>query len=132
MKESGSTFEIIIFPDSGIETEESVIAERDENLSISIISKATLDKLAVEYDPCNREPDRGSENKLYSTIGKVVLRWHKKDAVKSYSETFYVANTATPAAILGASADSSSKELEIHTLGLKKQTAGIVNLSLLI
>jgi hypothetical protein len=125
-------FEIIIFPESGAETEESIIAERDERLSISIISKATLDKLAVGFHPCSREPDTGSENKLYSTIGKVVLRWHEKDSAKSYSETFYVANIATPAAILGATANLSSKEPTINPVGLEKQTAGIVNLPLLI
>lgn len=94
---------ITIFSESE-ETEETLIAQADDILPISIISKVTLNKLEVEYEQCSHGNVKDSRNKVYAPMGMVKLRWHKVEKAKSYPEDFYVVDIDTSFAILGKNA----------------------------
>lgn len=86
-----------------------------------------LDRLRVTYTPCQKAAVTDDRNIQYSPIGEVTLRWHKKQGAKSYSETFFVVDAQTALVILGQTAFpniSQSSGDNIHTLGLKSETAG--------
>lgn len=102
MKDSVSV-EITIFSESE-DTEETLIAQADEILPISIISKVTLKNLEVEYEQCSHGKVKDSRNKVYALMGMVKLRWHKVEKAKSYAEDFYVVDIDTSFAILGKTA----------------------------
>lgn len=102
MKDSDSVY-ITIFSESE-ETEETLIAQADDILPISIISKVTLNKLEVEYEQCSHGNVKDSRNKVYAPMGMVKLRWHKVEKAKSYPEDFYVVDIDTSFAILGKNA----------------------------
>lgn len=82
----------------------SLEAKSDQTLPISVISKATADRQGIPYTVSQREPVVDSKQTPYFPIGEVDLRWHRRNAARSYSETFYVVDTATDLVILGATA----------------------------
>ena len=111
--------EVVIFSRSGVKA--SIRAKVEETLLYSVISKSMLDHMRLSYSPSQQGPAKDSENKVYSPIGEVNLRWHKEDRVKSFAETFYVVDTAVWLVILGKTAIPqviNSRADQIHTLGL--------------
>ena len=108
----------------------SVRAQPDVELEISIISRSLLDRLGVTYRSCHEELIQDSKKRFHSPIGRLELRWHQRDKAKSFLETFFVVESVDSFVILGASAISKAKQCmacDIHTLGLKKQTAGMTS-----
>ena len=100
----------------------------DKILPISIISKAVVvDVLRVPYQKCQYTPVMDSRATLHSPIGRVELRWYKKDGAKSFDESFLVVDSSVPLVKLGATAylkATAPVVPEVDTLGLQKQTAG--------
>ncbi|KAL8950146.1 MAG: hypothetical protein Q9222_003800 [Ikaeria aurantiellina] len=125
--ESQTNIDITVFPD-GDEPEGSdgsIMAQSDHTLKYSIISKGMLNKLKLGCTACQKETIKDSRNNSFSLMGKVDLRWHKKDLGVSHAETFYVVATTTPLVILGATAfagSSQSNPTNVHPVGLNKQT----------
>ncbi|KAL9024985.1 MAG: hypothetical protein Q9196_006112 [Gyalolechia fulgens] len=69
---------------------------------------------------------KDAKNTTHSPVGKVELRWHKKEKGKSYPQTFYVVDRATPLVILGAPAFATGDQSsggEMYPVGLHQQTA---------
>lgn len=86
-----------------------------------------LHRLRVRYTPCQKEAVKDSKHTMYSPVGKVDLRWYKKDKVKSHPQTFHVVDRATPLVILGAPAFTASSQSaggELYPVGLHQQTTG--------
>ena len=86
------------------ELEESICADVDQILPISIISKAAVDLLRVPYKLWEHPPVKDSESTVYFPIGQVELRWHKKDEAKSFDELLFVVDDSVPLIRLGATA----------------------------
>lgn len=107
--DSNSSVDIVVFSGNE-EWEVSLEAKADRILPISIISKATAHRQRIPYIEIQREPVEDSEQTRYLPIGKADLRWHKRDAARSYSETFYVVNTTSDLVILGATAFPEDNE----------------------
>ena len=114
---------ITVFDDTN-ETEVSMMAEVDNALPISLISKATIDRLRVSYEPSHHEPVTDSKKKTHHPIGQKKLRWHKIGKPKSHPHVFHIVDGLTPSVILGATAVPKAKENDVGTLGLSKQTEG--------
>lgn len=86
-----------------------------------------LTKVRVGYTPCQKEAVKDSRNITHSPVGKVQLRWYKKDKGKSHPETFFVVNRTDCLVVLGATAFVNSNQPvggEVHPIGLQQQTAG--------
>lgn len=120
--------EIIVFPETGESegSDGSVKAQVDESLPYSIISTTMLNRVHVKYSQCQIKTLKGSKNTTYTQMGKVELRWHKKEKGKSYPQTFYVVEQATSLVILGAPAFGSGNQSSgggVYPIGLQQQTA---------
>lgn len=93
-----------------------------------------LDRIGIgsTYTTCQQDPVTDSRKVQHSPIGKVILRWHKNEAAKSYSEPFYVVDSQSLLVILGETAfrniDQSSGDFFGPT-GVQPQTAGKSNSS---
>ncbi|KAL8696339.1 MAG: hypothetical protein Q9224_002845 [Gallowayella concinna] len=128
--ESRAKVDIVVFPEEEVSWEDSdgsIQAQTDSNLAISIISEGMLTRLRVGYTPCQRAGATDSQNVQHFPVGKIALRWHKKEQAKSYHEIFFVVESMTPQVILGASAFENSNQStggNIHPIGLQHQTAG--------
>lgn len=87
-----------------------------------------VNRVKVKYDSCHKEARKDSQNVLHRPIGRVELRWNKKDKSKSFDEIFYVVESPDLLIILGAPAIKKSKEestgVPTHPLGVHEQTAG--------
>ncbi|KAI4092721.1 MAG: hypothetical protein LQ339_007856 [Xanthoria mediterranea] len=87
-----------------------------------------LDRIGIgsTYTTCQQDPVTDSRKVQHSPIGKVILRWHKNEAAKSYSEPFYVVDSQSLLVILGETAfrniDQSSGDFFGPT-GVQPQTA---------
>ncbi|KAL8936839.1 MAG: hypothetical protein Q9216_004724 [Gyalolechia sp. 2 TL-2023] len=128
-QESESDVDIVVFPeqDQSEGSDGSVRAHADKSLPCSIISTGMLSRVHVGFTPSQTQAVKDKRNTTYSPIGKVDLRWHKKEKGKSYPQTFYVVNQATPLVILGAPAfvtGNQSSGNELLPVGLHQQTAG--------
>ncbi|KAI4170700.1 MAG: hypothetical protein LQ343_004799 [Gyalolechia ehrenbergii] len=104
--ESQSTIDIIVFPerDESEGSDGAVTAQADKSLPYSIISTGMLSRVGVGFIPCQMREVKDAKNMTHSPIGKVDLRWHKKEKGKSHPQTFYVVDRATPLVLLGAPA----------------------------
>ncbi|KAL8715713.1 MAG: hypothetical protein Q9220_000380 [cf. Caloplaca sp. 1 TL-2023] len=120
---------IILFSET-IETPTNdglIRAQTDKELEASIISTSMLASMGLEYEPCQAGPIKDSKNVTFGPVGKVALRWHKEDTVKSYGEMFYVVERETPLVILGAPAWVKSNRASgnpVHTVGLEGHAVG--------
>ncbi|KAI4172419.1 MAG: hypothetical protein LQ346_008599 [Caloplaca aetnensis] len=127
--ESQSDLDIIVFPerDEPEDSDGSIKARAEKSLPYSIISKGMLTKVRVGYSPCQKEAVKDSKNNIHSPVGKVHLRWYKKDKGLSHPETFFVVDRTDCLVILGATAFVNSNQpiggAEIHPIGLPQQTA---------
>ena len=93
-----------------------------------MISKSVLARLGVAYEQCHERLVTDSYKKVHPPVGKIDLRWHETNKAKSFLETFFVVESMNPSVVLGGRAildANQGKEHEIHTLGLKRQTAGM-------
>ena len=123
---------IIIFSDDNEEAREEVGAKLDKNAETSMISKPIFDRLRINYIPCEPAQVKDAKGTNHLIIGRVDLRWRKKDKHKSFSETFYIVESEVPYLVLRERAFAQgiqSSELELHKLGLNRQTAGIDRIS---
>ncbi|KAL9008387.1 MAG: hypothetical protein Q9173_006483, partial [Seirophora scorigena] len=105
----------------------SIKAQAEMSLPYSIISKKFLTNICVPYTPCTKGPVHDSKNVRHAPVGRVNLRWSKKEKGKSHAETFYVVDRAQPLVILGATAyegDILSAGQKMQPIGLKQQMAG--------
>ncbi|KAL8917789.1 MAG: hypothetical protein Q9172_005691 [Xanthocarpia lactea] len=127
--ESHADIDIIVFPEKATceNSDGSVKARTDKSLPFSIISKGMLERLGgVSYTSCQKETVTDSKGVQHSPIGKVALRWHKKESVKSHSETFYVVDSQTALVILGVTSfdnTSQSSGGNMYPIGLQQLTA---------
>ncbi|KAL9596000.1 MAG: hypothetical protein Q9219_006084 [cf. Caloplaca sp. 3 TL-2023] len=128
-QESLSDVDIVVFSelDESEHTDGSIKARADKSLSYSVISTAMLNRVRVNHTLCQKEAVRDSKNRVYSPVGKVDLRWHKKLKGKSHLETFYVVNDTASIVILGAPAFEASSQSatagdKIYPVGLQQQT----------
>lgn len=86
-----------------------------------------LSRVGVGFIPCQMREVKDAKNMTHSPIGKVDLRWHKKEKGKSHPQTFYVVDRATPLVLLGAPAFVTGNQYsggELYPVGLHQQTAG--------
>ena len=63
-----------------------------------------LDQIGMQRTPCHESPVRDAQGVEHTPVGKVDLRWHKKELAKSHSELFFVVDKPKPIVILGATA----------------------------
>ncbi|KAL8719569.1 MAG: hypothetical protein Q9225_003443 [Loekoesia sp. 1 TL-2023] len=127
--ESQSNVDIIVFPerDESEDSEGSITAQADKSIPYSIISTGMLNRLRVKYTACQKEAVKDCKDTTYSPMGKVDLRWYKKDTVKSHPQTFYVVDQTTSLVILGAPAFAASSQSgggKLYPVGVHKQTPG--------
>ncbi|MCJ1462995.1 hypothetical protein MMC07_001599 [Pseudocyphellaria aurata] len=122
--ELNSSVEIVIYSGSE-EWEAPVRAKLDKTLPISVISKATLDRLPPDYTGTQRDTVEDSDKNQYSPICQIELRWHYQGRGRSHPETFYVVEGAAWEVILGAKASAENTDAfdsGIRILGLHQQT----------
>ncbi|KAL8685602.1 MAG: hypothetical protein Q9218_007657 [Villophora microphyllina] len=89
-----------------------------------------VNRLGVKPTPCQKDAAKDSRKVQYIPVAKLDLRWHKTNQVKTYTETFFVVNSATPSVILGApaflngnqSAGNQSASSSVKPIGTEKQT----------
>ncbi|KAL8654257.1 MAG: hypothetical protein Q9226_003507 [Calogaya cf. arnoldii] len=63
-----------------------------------------LDRLSLPYKPCEKKQVRDDDERLWTSVGKIDLRWHVWNIPVMYSETFYVVECEKPMVRLGESA----------------------------
>ena len=120
-----TSISITVFGDTE-ETEESTIAQVDNALQVSLISRAMVERLRVyyEYNPPRYGPITDSRNRTHRPVGETKLRWHRNGSPKSHPHVFRIVDGLTPDVILGATALPKGKENDVSTLGLSRQTDG--------
>lgn len=88
-----------------------------------------LAQLGVEkYTSCQEETVRDAKGAKHSPVGKVDLRWHKKELAKSHAELFRVVDDNTSMVILGATAFPQSTKpagASVKPIGVTHLTAGL-------
>ena len=96
---------IIVFGDTE-ETEEETVAEVDNVLQISLISKAMVGRLrqSHKHEPSQYGPVTDSRGRIHRPIDQIKLRWHSTGIPKSYPQLFHIVEGLTPSVILGATA----------------------------
>ena len=132
-----NTISIIVFPEheEPENSDGSIDAKVDNSLRSSIISTGMLKQVRVSYQPGQQESLKNSKNTVYNPVGKIDLRWHKRDKVLSHSETFYIVDQTTPLVVLGATACPASvqpSEGEAFPVGVYQQTLGNHSLRLIV
>ena len=118
-----SNIDVTIFGDTE-EIEEATNADVDKALPISIISEGLVERLRAEKLPCQRPPVQDSKGKKFSPIGQVNLLWHRKNVARTNPQKFFVVEMSGKDVIFGADVIPKDNAPDIHTLGLKPQTAG--------
>ena len=99
----------------------------DRTLQECIISKALVNRLGLEgkYNVTPSKIIKDAEGKAHSIIGDVHLKWHRPESRKTRPQKFLVVDSMSEIIILSADAHPKAKELDVHTLGLEKQTDGM-------
>ncbi|KAL9612010.1 MAG: hypothetical protein Q9167_003376 [Letrouitia subvulpina] len=124
--DSESEVDIVVYPEREEKAGDSIRAQADKGMRLSIISMGMLRKAQVSrYTTSDQKEVRGTDGKLYKIIGKVDLLWCKKNQAKSYPETFYVVENETPMVIMGAPSFSPEKRSIgqlVSPIGIGKQT----------
>jgi len=96
----------------------------DKILQACLISKALVHRLGVHYEAVPKSSVTDSTGRTHTVIGKIELRWHRRESARSHHQRFSVVDTLSTDVILGASALPKGKESDVHTLGLNQQTEG--------
>lgn len=96
----------------------------DKHLQACLISKSLVHRLGARYEAVPKLSVTDSTGRTHAVIGKVELRWHRRESSRSHLQIFSVVNALSTHVILGASALPKGKESDVHTLGLNKQTEG--------
>ena len=118
-----SKINVTIFSDM-VEKEESLTADVDRVLPVSVISKGLAEKLGAQLAASTQAPVKNSEGKLFSPVNQTMLLWHRKDVPKTNTQSFQVVDVAGNFVVFGADAQSCKVSSPIHTLGLKPQNEG--------
>lgn len=96
----------------------------DKYLQACLISKTLVHRLGARYEAVPKSSVTDSTGRTHAVIGKVELRWHRRESSRSHLQMFSVVNALSTDVILGASALPRGKESDVHMLGVTKQTEG--------
>jgi len=100
----------------------------DKSLQACLISKSLVNRLRVSYEATPGSTVTDATGRTHTVIGKVELRWNRRDSAKSHPQRFLVVDSLPTHVILGASALPKSRESDVHPTGVGPQSEGTAKL----